>query len=103
MTSRKPSAKAKRLQEFRAQLEGSGYSSGADPFAREEQRTRKLSAEKEAALRAKACESKKRYPTRYDAECAIESCAAYGTTGLNIYRCSYCDGWHLTSKQLWDD
>ena len=55
-------------------------------------------AEKEAALRKKACESKNRYTSKSDAEAAITSCASYGTTGLHSYRCPYCNGWHLTSK-----
>ena len=67
-------------------------------FASEGKRQQKNRAEKEAALRKKACESKNRYTSKSDAEVAITSCASYGTTGLHSYRCPYCNGWHLTSK-----
>nr|AHF25152.1 hypothetical protein [uncultured bacterium Contig1772] len=93
MASRKPSANAKRVSKFKAELGGLD-----DIFAREERRADDMSAKKEAALRDKACESKNRYPTRYDAQEAIDACAAHGKTGLHSYRCPYCKGWHLTSK-----
>lgn len=93
MGSRKGSAKAKRVAEFKAQLGGMD-----DVFAKENQRNTKRAQEKEAALRRKACESKNRYSCRSDAEAAIVACADYGTTGLHCYKCSYCNGWHLTSK-----
>ena len=102
MSSRKPSARAKRVKEFKAQLDGAYYpgetDGSSDPFAREARRTRELSAKKETALRLKACESKNRYATAFDAQCAIDACASYGTTGLHSYKCPYCNGWHLTSK-----
>ena len=60
MASKKPSAKAKRINEFKAQLGGLD-----DLFEREEQRKEDLSARKEAALREKSCESKNRYSS-YD-------------------------------------
>lgn len=93
MGSRKPSAKAKQVEQFKSQLGGFD-----DLFANEERRRERLSAEKEKALRNKACESKNRYSCRADAELAIRACAEHGTTGLHSYRCSYCNGWHLTSK-----
>lgn len=93
MGSRKPSAKAKRINEFKAQLGGLD-----DLFAREEHRHDEISAKKEAALRNKACESKNRYSSQYEAQQAIDACAAHGTKGLHMYRCQYCKGWHLTSK-----
>ena len=93
MGSRKPSANAKRIHEFKSQLGGLD-----DLFAREEHRADEISAKKEAALREKACESKNRYPSRYEAQAAIDACAAHGKTGLHYYRCQYCKGWHLTSK-----
>lgn len=95
MASRKPSAKAKRQAEFRASLGGGSMD---DLFAREDQRRQNMSADKEAALRKKACESKNRYFTQFDAEDAIRMCGEYGTTGLHTYKCPYCEGWHLTSK-----
>ena len=40
----------------------------------------KKAAERDAALRKKACESKNRYSCKSDAEAAIIACAEYGTT-----------------------
>ena len=97
MGSRKPSAKARQKAEFEAQLGGS-TSSFDSLFEREERRRETRAVEREAALRAKACESKNRYAFLSDAEEAIELCAAHGTRGLHAYRCPYCNGWHLTSK-----
>ena len=96
MGSRKPSANAKRVQQFKSQLGGLD-----DLFASESRREERLSEEKEAARRLKSCESKNRYATKGEAELAIASCAAYGTKGLKSYRCPYCKGWHLTSHP-WD-
>ena len=96
MGSRKPSANAKRVQQFKSQLGGLD-----DLFASEQQRGERLSAEKEAAQREKACESKNRYPSQWEAHEAIAACEAHGTKGLSMYRCPYCDGWHLTSHP-WD-
>ncbi|MDO5023759.1 hypothetical protein [Slackia piriformis] len=90
--SKKRSAWAKETAEFKASLGGMD-----DIFAREEQRNARRSQEKEAALRKKACESKNRYASRYEALDAIASCAEHGTTGLQCYRCPHCNGWHLTS------
>ena len=92
MASRKPSARSKRVQEFKAQLGGLD-----DVFARENGRKRKSDARREAARREKACESKNRYATRAEALATIAACEAHGTTGLHTYRCPYCNGWHLTS------
>ena len=93
MTSRKPSAKAKRTAEFKSQLGGLD-----DVFAREQQRQEGLAESREAALRNKACESKNRYSSRTEAEDMIRTLASYGKKGLHCYRCPYCNGWHLTSK-----
>lgn len=90
--SKKRSAWAKETAEFKASLGGMN-----DIFAREEQRNARRSQEKEAARRKKACESKNRYASRYEALDAIASCAEHGTTGLQCYRCPHCNGWHLTS------
>ena len=98
MGSRKPSAKAKQVSAFKAQLGDMD-----DIFAREEKRREDLSSRKEAALRLKACESKTRYSSRGEAEEAIRLCAEHGTRGLHCYRCSYCNGWHLTSKPMRND
>ena len=97
MGSRKPSAKAKQVAQFKSELGGMD-----DVFAREDERRDERARQKEAALRKKACESKNRYSCKSEAEAAIASCAEYGTTGLHAYRCQYCNGWHLTSKPLRD-
>ncbi len=95
MGSRKRSAKARQISEFKATLgTGGGFD---DLFAREEERREEAAAEHEAALRAKSCESKNRYASRAEAEAAVVACAEYGTTGLSVYKCRYCNGWHLTS------
>ena len=97
MSSRKPSAKARRLSEMRSALEGAG--GGIDDlFARESQRRDELAARHDEALYEKACASKNRYASRGDAEEAIRLCAEHGRRGLRYYKCSYCGGWHLTSK-----
>lgn len=102
MGSRKPSAKARRVAEFKAQLGGGSGGWSAldldDAFGREAQRRDKRAAEHEAALEKKMCTSKKRYPHRADAEEAIQLCALHGRRGLHCYECPYCGGWHLTSK-----
>ena len=95
MSSRKPSAKAKQVERFKSQLGDLGAA-----FEREAQRADERAQKKEAALRAKACESKNRYSCKSDAEAAIRSCAEHGTKGLHCYRCPYCNGWHLTSKPV---
>ncbi len=92
MASHKRSALKRQRQSFEAEFDGMD-----DLFSREEHRRQTLEAEREAALRHKACTSKNRYATRNEAEEAISACAAYGRGGLHAYRCSYCKGWHLTS------
>ena len=94
MGSKKRSARAKQVAEFKAGLDASGMD---DVFAREDRRKDKTSQRKEAALRKKACTSKNRYRSYGEAQVAIEKCAEHGTTGLHAYRCPYCNGWHLTS------
>ncbi|MBM6687975.1 hypothetical protein H6A35_03705 [Collinsella tanakaei] len=93
MSSRKPSANAKRIGAFRASLGDMG-----DLFEREQARRDELAAEREEALYDKACASKNRYATRADALDAAARCASHGTRGLHVYKCPYCNGWHLTSK-----
>lgn len=92
MGSRKPSANAKRVKEFKSQLGGLD-----DLFAREDERLESISQRKEAAQREKACTSKNRYASHAEAKEAIDACAAHGTTGLKAYKCPHCNGWHLTS------
>ncbi|MBO7674518.1 MAG: hypothetical protein J6S63_05865 [Atopobiaceae bacterium] len=92
MASHKRSALKRQREAFEA-----GFVSMDGIFAQEERRRETLDREREEARRNKACESKNRYATRDEAQSAIAACAAYGTTGLYSYRCSYCNGWHLTS------
>lgn len=92
MGSRKPSANAKRVKEFKSQLGGLD-----DLFAREDERQENLSQRKEAAQREKSCTSKNRYASHAEAKEAIAACAAHGTKGLKAYKCPHCNGWHLTS------
>lgn len=94
MASNKRSARARQRMEFESGFSGTGL---ADLFDREHVREERIDAEHEAALRNKACGSKNRYASRMEAEAAKNSCAAHGRGGLSIYRCPYCDGWHLTS------
>ena len=93
MTSRKPSAKAKKVAEFKSQLGGMD-----DVLAQEKLRQDGLAESREAAARNRACESKNRYSSRSEAEEMIAVLASYGKRGLHCYRCKYCNGWHLTSK-----
>ena len=94
MASNKRSAHAKQRAAFEAEFDGSAM---GDLFAREREREERLDAEHEAALRRKACESKNRYSSKAEAEDAIAACAEHGRRGLSVYRCPYCNGWHLTS------
>ncbi len=105
MASRKPSAKAKKLAQFNAALDdGLGfenldvYAAFDDKFARERERTQRNEAERAGKRRARACDSKNRYASQWEAEQAADACAAHGAPALNVYRCQYCNGWHLTSK-----
>jgi hypothetical protein len=92
MVSRKRSAQAKQIAAFKAEL-----GSMDDVFEREQQLQEKHALEHEEALRRKACESKNRYASRSEAEEVKRDCEAHGGRGLHIYRCPYCNGWHLTS------
>ncbi len=94
MGSRKRSARQREIDAFKAGLGGMD-----DAFAREHERLSGISARHEAARRQKACESKNRYASYDEAEENRAWCAAQGKRGLSIYRCPYCDGWHLTSHQ----
>ena len=69
MGSKKRSSWSKQKAEFNASLGGMD-----NLFASEGKRQQKNRAEKEAALRKKACESKNRYTSKSDAEAAITSC-----------------------------
>ncbi len=98
MSSHKRSAWRRQKGEFLSSLGGDGVGGFDDAFEAEERRRSRADEEREAALRAKACESKNRYATHGDAEAAVIACEEHGVRGLRIYRCPYCNGWHLTSK-----
>ena len=92
MASHKRSALRKQRDSFVAE-----FGDMDNLFYAEERRRETLKQERASARQHKACGSKNRYATRAEAQDAIASCAAYGRTGLHCYRCSYCNGWHLTS------
>lgn len=94
MTSRKRSATRRQREEFEA-----GFGGLDDLFARAEHERDRLDERREAADRARSCERKMRYASRADAEEAIRRSADHGRRGLRCYRCAYCNGWHLTSRQ----
>lgn len=94
MGSRKRSARRKEREAF---LSGTGGLD--DAFARAGAREGALESLRERVRRTRACERKNRYETRADAQEAIAACSSYGRTGLHCYKCPYCGGWHLTSRQ----
>ena len=96
MGSKKRSAWQKQKAEFAASLGGMD-----DLFASENARSQRHDEERAAALRHKACERKNRYASRYEAELTAAECAEHGAPPLHVYRCPYCNGWHLTSKGAW--
>jgi len=95
--SRKQSARAKERAAF---FEGLGGMD--DVFAKEDERQRQQKEEQEEARHYKACLSKQRYDTRAEAEATATLCAQHGKSGLEVYKCPYCGGWHLTSHP-WKD
>lgn len=96
MGSKKRSARAREVADFKSQLEN-GLGGLDDLFANEERSEQKREADHDAAMRWKSCEKKNRYATRDETEEARKWCEDRGTHGLEIYRCEYCGGWHLTS------
>ena len=93
MGSKKRSAWQKQKAEFAASLGGMD-----DLFASESARSQRHEEERAAARRHKACERKKRYASRTEAETAIRDCRRHGSRDLHCYQCPYCGGWHLTHK-----
>lgn len=91
MGSRKRSARAKERTEF---FEGLGGMD--DVFAKEDERERRQAEEQEEARRYKAC-SRSSATIHARSRSHGSLCAAHGRGGLQVYRCSYCGGWHLTS------
>lgn len=87
MSSKKKSARAAQKAAFQSQL--SDQLGGV--FARED-------ARREEHRRYKACDRKKRYASRSEAEDAIRDCRRHGSPDLHCYECDFCGGWHLTHK-----
>lgn len=98
MSSHKRTARAKQKAMFEANLDPASF---ADLFEQEHERTERDRAAAEAERRRRACESKQRYRSAQEAQATAAACAEHGQTGLSIYRCPYCGGWHLTSHP-WD-
>ena len=94
MTSKKPSARAKERARFDAALDLDAMD---EVFAREERHHEEAAVEREEAAYEKACASKNRYASAAEAREAVRLCEEHGTRGLRIYKCRYCNGWHLTS------
>ncbi|MCD8316465.1 MAG: hypothetical protein LUB61_03550 [Eggerthellaceae bacterium] len=96
MGSKKPSANAKKIREFKALSN--------DPLCDEAFRSEEMRHDQrhEALVDAdkeRSCTSKNRYATLGEAKQAIKDCERHGTFGLHAYLCKYCKGWHLTSRQ----
>ena len=49
----------------------------------------------------RACERKKVYRTRIDADLAIAEIWSASQLDLNKYKCPACDSYRLTSRQRW--
>lgn len=94
MGSKKKSARAAQRAAFESQL---GDDLGG-VFAREDARQQAASKAREERRRYKACDRKKRYPSKAEAEAAIVACRHHGSRDLHCYKCEYCGGWHLTHK-----
>lgn len=102
MGSKKRSAWARQRADFEESLfDGTGDLDAA--FAAEDEHRSQMEERHDAALRYKACERKKRYPTRDDALDSLRACQKHGSRDLHVYRCPYCRGWHLTHKAPQDD
>lgn len=48
----------------------------------------------------RSCGRKTRYPTEADALASALRYTLLGAPRLRAYHCRYCDGWHLTKKEL---
>ena len=94
MGSHKKSA----LKAQRSAFEASLGDQLASTFEREGARREQAAPQREAQLRHKACERKKRYSSESEAKLAIRDCERHGSRDLHTYRCPYCGGWHLTHK-----
>jgi len=96
MAKRGRGAWKRQADEFMHQL--GGFDGPGNMFGPEARRRAERDALRELDLREKACSSKNRYIDEEDALEALEACERHGRRNLRIYRCPYCDGWHLTSK-----
>jgi hypothetical protein len=50
-------------------------------------------------MRAKSCESKRRYTTSSEAESTAQHRREESGELLDIYPCRFCDGWHIGHTQ----
>ena len=51
-----------------------------------------------AEIRERECSRKKRYPTEEDARATAGHQARASGKELRVYECSWCRGWHLSSR-----
>lgn len=102
MKSKKRSSWAKEAAAFKSSLNDgwdSDFGAVDDLFAQEAQREKDLKQASKKAQRTKACESKNRYDTKAEAEEVLAYRESQGARGLHVYKCDFCDGWHLTSHE----
>lgn len=100
MKSKKRSSWAKEAAAFKSSLNDgwdSDFDAVDDLFAQEAQREKDLKQAHKDSLRTKACNSKNRYGTKAEAEEVRAHRESQGVRNLQVYKCEYCDGWHLTS------
>lgn len=93
MGSKKRSAWQKQKAEFAASLGGMD-----DLFASENARSQRHDEEREAARRHKACELQEPLCESLRGELTAAEWCRSRAPPLHVYRCPYCNGWHLTSK-----
>jgi hypothetical protein len=92
MGSRKKSSWSRAKREFL-----DSYNASDDIFSAERNRQRASEAAREEAFQEKSCQSKNRYNSKHEAELTALECMANGSPKLSVYKCDYCNGWHLTS------
>ena len=51
-----------------------------------------------ADIRRRECERKRRYPTEEEARATADHQARASGRELKVYECSWCRGWHLSSR-----
>ena len=57
-----------------------------------------ISIEKDWSLSARMCQNKARYKTKLKALLVANYRVGKGTDYLRVYRCPFCQGYHLTKK-----